>query len=46
MNITKFICKDKTCPNFDVVYPMIEADETAMCGGCGVTLVGIKESSN
>lgn len=40
MTITKFICTKNTCPNFDIVYPMLEADETAVCGGCGDILVG------
>ncbi len=44
MTITTFICTKESCPNFNVVYPMLEADETARCGGCGETLIGTVES--
>lgn len=36
---TTFMCHEEGCPNKDVLYTWGEpADETAMCGGCGITL--------
>jgi hypothetical protein len=42
--ITTFICHANDCPNKDIEYRMVDAKETAMCGGCKATLTGTKEN--
>jgi hypothetical protein len=42
--ITIFVCKADGCENKDVVYRMVDADETALCGGCKATLIGTEEN--
>jgi hypothetical protein len=41
--ITLFECKDTECANFGIVYRMLDATPTAMCGGCKETLTGTPE---
>lgn len=36
----KFVCVDKTCPNFEVVHVITDANPIATCGGCYVELIG------
>lgn len=41
--VTLFVCNADECENKDVVYRMVDAKETAMCGGCKAILTGTKE---
>lgn len=41
--ITLFTCNAEGCPNCGIEYRMIDANPTAMCGGCKETLIGTIE---
>jgi hypothetical protein len=41
--ITLFTCNADECPNKCIQYRMIDANPTAMCGGCKETLIGTPE---
>jgi hypothetical protein len=41
--ITIFICNEPECSNTGIEYRMIEANPTAMCGGCKQNLIGTIE---
>jgi hypothetical protein len=41
--ITLFTCNKPECPNEGIEYRMLDANPTAMCGGCKQTLIGTPE---